>query len=255
MKIKINFIILLVIIYIIILLLFYNQFLYTYLKPLTYFYRDNSIINIHYNEIYNDILFDYKKTSINYIPILEINLPLYMTDIFYINILIFIFILFSIPILSVILYIKYKKNIFIFERKENQYTIFINNINFIFICTFIFYIISFIITLSLLHNNNMLLFEFDIQFNIQNYIYKYIYLLFIVYVCSLFFLNNIYYLKYNNIQYYILYILLAQYYDLIINLSIFIIQIFIYYIYGYLIHIYNMIILIKFYQTIIKRKI
>src|SRR5690606_34482508 len=157
------------------------------------------LLNINYNELSNYKILKYDKTTTNFIPIIELNLPLYITDIFYINILIYLFLILLIPIIIIFIYINYKKNIFIYEQKEYSNFTLINIINYLFVFVVLYYAISMILTLSLIHNNNMLLFEFDIQFNIQNYIYKYIYILIIFYIIILFKTINVKYLKYNNI--------------------------------------------------------
>ena len=255
MNFKTNYFFLFIFLYIIIIFLFYNQFIYIYLKPLTYFHKDNFIIHYNYNELHILNSFNYKKTITNYIPVIELNLPLYITDVFYINILLFIFCLIIIPIIIISIYIKLKNNIFIYETKEYKYKIITNIVNYIFIFMILYHIISFLLTLSLTHNNNILLFEFDIQFNIQDYIYKYAYIISLLYIITTLKLNNIYYLKYNNIYYYVIYIIILQYYDIAINLFTMIVQSFIYFIYAYLLNTISIFYLIKFYQTIVKRKI
>jgi Sec-independent protein secretion pathway component TatC len=188
------------------------------------FYINYDIQKIDFQAI-NNIYQNYKNT---FIPIIEINLPFLTTSYIYIKYILLMAIYLYIPIILYFIYISVS-NIF----KKNE----IFNIKFILFQIILFMILNFIITHYMIiplfinfiysHYNEFLYYEFDVEFQLINYLNLYFQVLFINFVL---FITNIIkkYLKLNinTIIIYLLFLLILPFDGILQIIYIFIFFIF-----------------------------
>ncbi len=230
---------------------YFGYFIFFFLLPISVYTTNinSTFLNTYYltnMNIDNNYLYS------NYIYNLEINLPFFTSEYLYVNILIICIIMLIVPY-CYYTYIQYTKSTIF---KYEYYMQLINSYYFLFSCITAYMIIYLNILPLILkwlftHYNNLLFFEFDIQFNIQIYLFLFIKLVLIIllYICT-----------YNNIKNISLSIHYLSIY-FIINISDYLIMCYLFITIFLLIryfllykHILLRIKLINFYSIIIQRK-
>jgi hypothetical protein len=226
-------------------LYYLSYFIYFFLLPLSFnlFYKNN---NLYLEAYYSNYVFSSNKlNTLNFLNTFEINLPFYSTDFFYIKILICCILCLLFPLLILLIKQMKNKTQFHFEKYRTHLS---SQILFFCIITLFLYIciIPLILVWFFTHYTTFLLFEFDIQFNIQYFLTLYL---------KLFILNILLILSFSFIHmipYYILFILI----NLIINITDYILLIVLFIFYYFIVKIIkyiqyiNKLKLIYFYQII-----
>lgn len=242
-------------VFIILLLFFYFvYFIYFLLVPI--YYSESTYSCIYLHDVYKDINLFYiedNKLLNNQLNLFEINLPFYSTDFHYIRIIIFFSMLLAFPIITYI-FIMYFVFIYSFE-KYKYINLFYNSFLMYIISNYIMYktILPYVLGWMNQHYNNLLIFEFNMQFNILDYISLYIKLFCInIIITSMYFVSKTIHANYI-IVFFMLYLVFN-----ISDATLLIILFITYYIIIKLLMITNLVsfhkVLIDFYNSIIHWK-
>jgi hypothetical protein len=239
---------------IVLLMSYFIYFIYFLLMPIyqsTYINDDIFIVD-RYSSL--DYLLNYNKELSNYLNTFEIILPFYSTEFYYIKISILISILILVPLL---IYIALKETVFIYNYEKNKHYRTIMNIFIMYglVNYFVYYkILPFIIKWVIQHYNNLLIFEFNMQFDIINYIS----LIFKLFIVNLIIIIILYvkqlYLNINYVIFYLLVLAILNINDLLIIGITFILYYVVIKLIIYINVLYLNNLLINFNNTIIQRK-
>jgi hypothetical protein len=229
--------------------IYFSYFIYIVLLPLNL--TNTLTYPIYYYNNYYQLNTNIAMTSINFINSLEINLPFFTTEYYYIQIICIILCILSIP--YVFYLIKRVQFHYLFKYEFNYvrflYYHFFMLYLFLLFCMYV-YLIPYFLNWLFIHYTNFLIFEFDIQLNIQQLLNLYLKLFISILVICYF---QKYVLLINYVYLFILFVLLINISDLGILLFC---NIFFYICIKYLIYWNNLIINILLcytYQSIVRR--
>lgn len=231
------------------LIVYFSYFIYIILLPLNLI--STFTYPIYYYENYYLLHTNASTASINFISSLEINLPFFTTEYYYLKILCIILCILSIP--YVFYLIKRMQLHYLFKYEFNYIRLIYYHFIMLYLLLLFFiyvYVIPYFLNWLFIHYTNFLIFEFDIQLNIQQLLNLYLKLFMsILFIC--------YFQKYILlINYFYIFILLT----LLINISdlgiLLFCNIFFYICIKYVIYWNNLmtnIILSYTYQSIVRR--